>query len=186
MDYIMKKFEEKTTETEVIFEGKIVNLQVDTVELPNGKHSKRELIKHPGAVAIVAITEENKIVLVEQFRKPLEKSIIEIPAGKLEYGEDPVDTGLRELQEETGYEAERLIPITSFYTSPGFANELIHIYLAENITKMENPPPGDEDEFVEIIEVGLAEAKAFVEEQRICDAKTNYAILYLEMMGILK
>src|SRR5690625_3624466 len=99
----MKKFEEKTINTERIYDGQIINLQVDDVTLPNGKTSKRELIKHPGAVAIIPITKDNKIVFVEQYRKPLEKSIIEIPAGKLEAGEKPEITAVRELEEETGY-----------------------------------------------------------------------------------
>ncbi|GGA60754.1 NUDIX domain-containing protein [Ornithinibacillus halotolerans] len=180
----MKKFEEKTIKTTQIFDGKVVRLQVDDVQLPNGNTSKRELIKHPGAVAIIPITKDNKIVLVEQYRKPLEKSIIEIPAGKLEPGEDPEKTAVRELEEETGYTTKSISKVTSFYTSPGFADELMHIYLTDDLEKLENPPALDEDEFVEILEVTLEEAKQLVREQRIHDAKTNYAILYLEMQEL--
>ncbi|WP_047980099.1 NUDIX domain-containing protein [Ornithinibacillus contaminans] len=177
----MKKFEEKTINTEMIYKGKVVTLQVDDVRLSNGKTSKRELVKHPGAVAILAITNENKIVLVEQYRKPLEKSIIELPAGKLEHGEDPAQTAVRELEEETGYTTNNLTLLTSFYTSPGFADELMHIYIARDLIKLEQPPAMDADEFVEIMEVSLEEAKQLVQSQRIHDAKTNYAILYLDM-----
>src|SRR5690625_854611 len=124
----MKKFEEKTLNTNKIFDGNVISLQVDEVSLPNGKTSKRELVKHPGAVAIIALTKEKELILVEQYRKPLEQSILEIPAGKIEPNEDPEVTALRELEEETGYTTKKLNYITSFYTSPGFADEIIHIY----------------------------------------------------------
>lgn len=176
----MKKFEEKTIATKKIFSGRIIDVQVDDVTLPNGETSKRELVKHPGAVAIIPITKDNKIVFVEQYRKPLEKSLVEIPAGKLEPGEKPEITAVRELEEETGYTANNLTYLTSFYTSPGFADELMYIYLTSDLEKLVEPVAGDEDEFVELIELTLEEAKEYVEQQRIHDAKTNYAILYLE------
>lgn len=178
----MKKFEEKTIHTEKIYEGKVVKLQVDDVTLPNGKTSKRELIKHPGAVGIIPIKKDKKIVFVEQYRKPLEKSLVEIPAGKLEPGEKPEITAIRELEEETGYTTESLQFVASFYTSPGFANELMHLYLTEDIVPLENERAGEDDEFVELIELTLEEAKNYVNALRIHDAKTNYAILYLEML----
>lgn len=181
----MKMFEEKTTQTKVIYEGKVVQLQVDDVLLPNGKEAKRELIKHPGAVAIIPITKNKKIVMVEQYRKPLEKSIIEIPAGKLEKGESPEITAVRELEEETGYTTKKLTKVTSFYTSPGFADEIMYIYVSDELEKLDFPPALDEDEFVEIHELTLAEAKQYIQEQRIHDAKTIYAILYLELQEII-
>lgn len=179
----MKKFEEKTINTTSIYEGKVVDLQVDEVSLPNGKTAKRELIKHPGAVAVIPITKDNKIVLVEQFRKPLEKSLVEIPAGKVEIGEAPEVTARRELEEETGYTTNELSFVTSFYTSPGFADELMHIYITDELEKMDTQPESDEDEFVEVLELTLEEAKELVEQERIHDAKTNYAILYLHALG---
>lgn len=178
----MDKLTEKTLDTEIIFNGRIVKLQVDTVLLPNGQTSKREIIKHSGAVGIIAVTSENKLVLVKQFRKPLEKTLIEIPAGKLEPGEEPAKTAIRELEEETAYTAGKLTLITTFYTSPGFADELMYLYVAEDLKKLENPPALDEDEFVEIMEMSLEEAKELVLKQEIQDAKTNYAVLYLEAM----
>lgn len=181
---MMKKFEEKTIHTEEIYNGKIVQLQVDDVALPNGKSAKREMIKHAGAVAVIPITKDNKIVFVEQYRKPLEKSIIEIPAGKLEEGEKPEITAIRELEEETGYTAESLSFVTSFYTSPGFADELMYIYITDELEKLETPVKGDDDEFIEVLELSLEEAKKYVEEERIHDAKTNYAILYLHALGM--
>ena len=134
----MKSLEEKTLSTQQIFNGKVISLQVDEVELPNGKKAKRELIKHPGAVAIIAITDENKLVLVEQYRKALQRTIVEIPAGKLEKGEEPLECAKRELEEETGYECKSIELVTSFYTSPGFADEIVHVYLATGLTKKEN------------------------------------------------
>lgn len=181
----MKKIEEKTLNTNKIYEGKIINLQVDEVELPDGNVAKREIVKHPGAVAVIALTAENKIVMVEQYRKPLERSLLEIPAGKLEPGEKPELSIVRELEEETGYAAGKLEHLISFYTSPGFADELVHLYIATDIKKVENPLAGDEDEFVELEEVTLEQAIKYVEEKRIYDAKTAYAVLYLQMkMGM--
>ena len=141
----MKKFEEKTLKTSSVYNGKIIKLQIDDVTLPNGKTAKRELIKHPGAVAIIPITNDNKIVFVEQYRKPLERSLIEIPAGKLEPGEAPEVTAVRELEEETGYTTNELSFVTSFYTSPGFADELLYIYKTNKLIALDNPIAGDED-----------------------------------------
>lgn len=178
----MKKFEEETITTTKIYDGKIISLQKDVVRLPNGKTSERELIKHPGAVAIIPITEDKKILFVEQYRKPLERSLIEIPAGKMEPNEKPEVTAIRELEEETGYTTNELIYVTSFYTSPGFADELIHIYMADKLEQLDEAIPGDEDEFVEVIELTLDQAQDAIMNQRIRDAKTNYAILYLQKM----
>jgi len=181
---VMKRFEEKTISTEKVFDGKVITVQVDDVRLPNGKTSKRELVKHPGAVAVIPITKNKKILFVEQYRKALEKSLVEIPAGKLEQGENPEMTAIRELEEETGYTTNKLTYVTSFYTSPGFADEVIHIYLTDELELLEEPVAGDEDEFVELVELTLSEAEKYVKEQRIHDAKTNYAILYLQTLGM--
>lgn len=174
----MKKFEEKTIQSNRLYEGKIINLKVDDVSLPNGKTSKRELIEHPGAVAVIAITSENKIIMVEQYRKALERSLVEIPAGKLEKGEAPEFTAMRELEEETGYTADKLELIQSFSTSPGFADEVVHLYFAVGLKKSTNGAALDEDEFVELMEVSLEEAEEMVRNQRIYDAKTAFAVLW--------
>ncbi len=174
----MKKFEEKSISSERIYEGKIINLKVDTVNLPNGRTSKRELIEHPGAVAILAITPDNKIIMVEQYRKALERSIIEVPAGKLEKGESPETSAMRELEEETGYTAESLELIQSFSTSPGFADEVIHLFLAEGLKKAESGAQLDEDEFVDLLEVTIEEAEEMMQDNRIYDAKTAFAVLW--------
>jgi ADP-ribose pyrophosphatase len=182
----MSKLEEKTIKSEEIFSGKIVSLHLQEVELPNGKTSKREIIKHPGAVAIIAVTNENKIIMVEQYRKALERTIVEIPAGKLEKGEEPASCARRELEEETGYECESLELVTSFYTSPGFADEIVHVFLAKGLTVKENSAALDEDEFVNLEELTLEEALQYIKDQKIYDAKTIYAVQYLQLQEALK
>ncbi|MCY8112272.1 ADP-ribose pyrophosphatase [Bacillus spizizenii] len=182
----MKSLEEKTISKEQIFSGKVIDLYVEDVELPNGKTSKREIVKHPGAVAILAVTEEGKIIMVKQFRKPLERAIVEIPAGKLEKGEEPEYTALRELEEETGYTAKKLTKITAFYTSPGFADEIVHVFLAEELSVLEEKRELDEDEFVEVMEVTLEDALKLVESREVYDAKTAYAIQYLQLKEALQ
>ncbi|MGE7621645.1 NUDIX domain-containing protein [Viridibacillus sp. NPDC096237] len=176
----MKKFEEKTINSKKIFEGRVISVKVDEVTLPNGNTSTRELVNHPGAVAIIPITNKGKIVLVEQYRKPLERSIIEIPAGKLEKGEKPEYTAIRELEEETGYGSKNFTFVQSFATSPGFADEVIHIYAARDLYRIENPAELDEDEFVELLEVTLEEAEQMIREERIYDAKTVFAIMWMK------
>jgi len=176
----MKKFEEKSLRSKSIYQGKVISLKVDDVLLPNGKESKREIVNHPGAVAIIAITAEGKLVLVEQYRKALERSIIEIPAGKLEPGEKPEYTARRELEEETGYGCHSLQYLQSFATSPGFADEIIHLFVAKDLYKIEEKADLDEDEFVELLEVTVSEAEEMVKEQKIYDAKTAFAVLWMK------
>ncbi|MCH5584249.1 NUDIX hydrolase [Shimazuella sp. AN120528] len=170
----MKNLEEKTISTKQIYEGKIIDVQLDKVNLPNGGTSYREIVKHPGAVAIMAITDENKLILVRQFRKALEKTIYEIPAGKLDAGEEAESCARRELKEETGYSAKNWEKLTGFYTSPGFADEYIHMFEASELTVGETS--FDEDEFVECVELSLAECREKIASGEICDAKTIHAI----------
>ena len=182
---MMHKYAEKTIKSEPIFKGRILDIRVDEVLLPNGKTSTRELVKHPGAVAVIAVTDENKLVLVEQYRKPMEKALVEIPAGKLDAGENPKDCAIRELEEETGYVCESIDRIISMYTSPGFADEIVHIYVAKGLSKKENAKGLDEDEFVDLMEVTLEEAVELVKLERIQDAKTAYAVQYLQLQEAL-
>mgnify|MGYP003531748490 len=179
----MKKFEEKTIHSQPIFKGKVISLKVDDVTLPNGETSKREIVNHPGAVAVIAITDEGKLVVVEQYRKALERSIIEIPAGKLEPGELPEVTAARELEEETGYGCNELTYLQSFATSPGFADEIIHLFIARGLYKIENQAAMDEDEFVELMEITVEEGERMIAQQKIFDAKTAFAILWMKMQG---
>lgn len=177
----MNHLMETTKTSEKLFSGRVIDLYLEEVVLPNGKTSTREIIKHPGAVAVIAITEENKIVMVQQYRKAMERVLVEIPAGKLEEGELPVVTAKRELEEETGYTTDSLQYLISFYTSPGFADELVHIYFTEELQILTEKAELDEDEFVDVLEVTLEEAQQMIHEQRIFDAKTAYAVQYLQL-----
>lgn len=178
----LKQLNEKTLSTNHIFEGKVISLQVDTVELPNGSTGTREVVKHPGAVAVVAI-HNGRLLLVDQYRQALGRCEMEIPAGKLEKGEDPQEAAKRELQEETGYSCRKITHLHSFYTSPGFADEIIHLYLAEDLTTGEMSL--DEDEFIEVYEASFEEAQRFIVEGRISDAKTLLAV-YIWQLNMVK
>ncbi|MBF7017060.1 NUDIX domain-containing protein [Staphylococcus durrellii] len=168
---------EKTTNKKSIYKGKIIDLEVHEVDLPNGESSTREIVLHNGAVAVCALTSENKIVLVEQFRKPLDNTMLEIPAGKLEIGEEREEAAKRELEEETGYKAKELTLITDMYGSPGFTNEKISIYLATELLKGEKQL--DEDEFIELHELSINKAQEKLKNNEINDAKTIIALQYL-------
>lgn len=167
---------EPTIASETIYKGKVITLQVDTVSLPNGKQATREIVRHPGAVAVLALTAENRVVLVRQFRKPCEQVLVEIPAGKLEQGEDPETCAKRELQEETGYQAKEWRHLHSMFTSPGFANECIHLYLAKGLIRGEQQL--DQDEFLHVFEADMAEAKLLLESNAAVDAKTITALYW--------
>ena len=178
-------FEEKTIARKEIFKGHIFTVAVDDVELPNDLgQAKRELIFHKGAVCILAITPDDKIILVKQYRKAIERVSIEIPAGKLEVGESGSEeaAALRELEEETGYTSPKLILLHDFYSAIGFCNERLRLYLADELVRVENPRPKDADEVIELMEVTLEEALALIASGDICDAKTIMAIQYMQII----
>ncbi|MGG5317418.1 NUDIX hydrolase [Enterococcus sp. AZ072] len=181
-----KDFEEKTIQRKEIFKGKIIEVVVDDVTLPMGGEAKRELVFHHGGVGIIPITKENKMIMVKQFRKPLEKVVLEIPAGKIDPGEgqQPGKTARRELEEETGYRAEKLDYVAEMYLSPGFSNEKLYIYLGQQLEKVENPRPQDDDEVLELYELTLEEAHQAITDGLICDAKTIYAVQYWELVQV--
>jgi len=169
---------ERTIKSDKIYQGKIINLRIDTVELPEQKYSKREIVEHPGAVAVIPITEDNKVVMVRQYRKSVEEYLLEVPAGKLEIGEEPLDCAGRELLEETGYKSENIEYLFKIYTSPGFSNETISIFVAKDlITDVAQP---DEDEYIEIEKYDIDELIKMISEDKIKDAKTISAILYIK------
>jgi ADP-ribose pyrophosphatase len=157
-----------------IYEGKILNLRIDTVELPDKKYSKREIVEHPGGVAIVPITNDNNIILVKQYRKAVDKFILEIPAGKLEINEEPRETAVRELKEETGYVAKELKYLLEFYTSPGYCNEKIYIFLAKDIEEgIATPEVG---EFIKIEKYDIFDLIKMIDRGDIVDSKTIIGI----------
>jgi len=175
----VSSFAEPTVSSQLLYSGRVIRVRLDEVRLPDGSTGRREVVEHPGAVAVFARTADDRILLVRQFRKPLEREIWEIPAGKLEPGEDPAACAQRELAEETGYVAERWAHVASFYTSPGFANEIVHLYRAEGLTRGVARP--DAGEFVEPVLLTWAEAQEKVRQGLICDAKTLYALALWEL-----
>ncbi|HCT0717412.1 TPA: NUDIX hydrolase, partial [Staphylococcus pseudintermedius] len=166
-------FEEKTISKESIYKGKIIEVEKHKVSLPNNKTAYREVVKHNGAVAICALTPDQQVILVKQYRKALEQELLEIPAGKLEPGEDRESAAMRELEEETGYKAKKLTLIGEVYGTPGFSNEKISVYFADNL--VEGKVNLDEDEFVEKVLYSLDDVKKAVEARTIEDAKTFIA-----------
>lgn len=166
-------YEEVTISTQPIFEGRVITLQVDEVKLPDGTTGKREIVKHPGAVAVVAL-HEGRLLVVEQYRKAMERTLVEIPAGKLDPGEEPEAAAARELEEETGWKPMQLNKLYSFYTSPGFADEIIHLYFTDELVR--GTESLDEDEFLDCFSLSLEEAWQYVREGRIQDAKTIMAV----------
>ncbi|EGQ3846859.1 NUDIX hydrolase [Staphylococcus pseudintermedius] len=170
-------FEEKTISKESIYKGKIIEVEKHKVSLPNNETAYREVVKHNGAVAICALTPDQQVILVKQYRKALEQELLEIPAGKLELGEDRESAAMRELEEETGYKAKKLTLIGEVYGTPGFSNEKISVYFADNL--VEGKVNLDEDEFVEKVLYSLDDVKKAVEARTIEDAKTFIAFQHL-------
>ena len=169
---------EKIITRDQIFSGKLLTLEMLRVKLPNGSMTQREIIHHPGAVAIVAINENEEILLVKQFRiaaGPKGSSTLEIPAGTLKEDENPVDCADRELREETGFSAKTIHSLGGFYLAPGYSTEYIHLYSATQL--FHDPLPKDEDEFISTVRIGIPEAKQAIIDGRICDAKSIIGIL---------
>lgn len=174
-----KLSEQKTARTE-IFDGNIVHLVKDTVTLPNGKPATREVILHNGAVCVVPVNENNEIIMERQFRYPFNEVIWEIPAGKLDLGEEPLEAAHRELREETGFDAENMQFIGMFYPSPAILSEKIYMFTATNLKKGERNL--DEDEFLEVEAVPFSRAVDMILSNEIPDGKTQAAILKAKLL----
>ena len=166
---------EKTLSSKTIFDGKIVNLTFDEVILPDGTQAKREVVNHPGGVTVVALTDENEVLFVRQFRYPYKEVVLELPAGKLEKGSAPLENGKRELLEETGAIGYNYISLGVQYSSPGFCNETIHMYMCR-IEKFETQQL-DEGEFLKVEKIPLDRADEMILNNQIFDGKTQTAVL---------
>lgn len=171
---------EKRLSGEILYEGKIINLHKDTVLLPNGGTSIREVVEHHGGVSAIALTEEKEIFLVSQFRYPNAHVLLEAPAGKLEKGEEPFDAIKRELKEEIGVEAENYYSLGTFNPTPAYCSEIIHLYLATGLTFGEQKL--DEDEFLNVQKMPLEDAVKMVLDGKITDGKTQALLLKTFML----
>lgn len=169
-------FREKTFSTTYVFRGKIINLRQDKVTLPDGRESIREIVEHPGAVVILALTNDDKMVMIRQFRKAADEVLWELPAGKVEPGENLKNCALRELEEETGYFSRKIKKLITFFSTPGFCNEKLTLFLAEDLEKRNKNE--DDDEFIEVELINPNEALKLVQKNIIKDAKTIIGILY--------
>lgn len=176
----MKNLEEKTIARSTAFQGCLLRLDVDQVELPDGNTAPREYIRHPGGVGVVALTADNEVLLVRQYRYPYAEILTEIPAGKRDPGEDPLTTGMRELEEETGYRAATYTSLGAMYPTPGCCNEVVYLYLATGLTAADAHP--DADEFLEVERCPLDEMVGRVLAGEITDAKTQVAILKTKLL----
>lgn len=176
----MMHLEEKTLESQQKFDGRVVKLFVDKAELENGDIVTREVIKHPGGVCVVPLDENGNVLFVKQYRYPHHQVMLEIPAGKLEWGESHHDCGLRELKEETGCTCDKYTYLGSLAPTPAYCSEVIHMYLAEGLHYGEQSL--DEDEFLDIEKIPLKKAAEMIMNNEIADAKTQLAILKTVML----
>lgn len=174
------KFTEKTINSQLIFDGRVVKLYKDKIELPTGQESYREVVKHSGGVVILA-KKEDKVLLVKQFRYPMKEVLYELPAGKLEIGEDPFEAAKRELEEETGYCANKWTDLGYVYTSPGYSDEKLYLYMAEDLEFTYCHP--DEGEILQALEYSYDDVLKMIANGEINDAKTLCAIMRAQIKG---
>ena len=160
-----------------MYDGRAVRLRLDRVKLPTGRETSREIIEHPGSVGILPLLAGNRVLLIRQYRHAVGKTIWEIPAGTMEPGETPKECARRELEEETGYRAKRLLPLFDCYPAPGYSMELMHVFLARGLTPAEQNP--EEDEIISVKPVTSERAFRMIKSGQIRDAKTICALSYL-------
>lgn len=173
--------EEKQLNFDYKFKGRIINLRQDTALLPDGNTATREVVEHPGGVCVAALTDQDELLFVRQWRYPYGETTLEIPAGKRDKsGEDPLECGKRELKEETGATAENYIDLCPLYPSPGYVNEIIWCYLATGLTFGEQNT--DDDEFLDVLRIPLEKAVQMVLTGEIKDAKTQIAVLKVKLL----
>ena len=166
---------EETVSSRRLYDGRLIHLREDVVRLPSGREARREIVEHPGAVCVVAVESDGRMVLVRQFRKPAEAALLELPAGGLEPDESPEECARRELSEECDLQAAQWTPLFKAFLAPGYSTEMMHGFLAEDLSSLPGTP--DEDENVEVERFELNELLAMIEDARIQDAKTICGIL---------
>lgn len=171
---------EKQISSRQIFEGRILRLKVDEVLLENGKPAVREVIEHPGAAGVVAFDEDGKLLLVRQYRYPVGEELLELPAGKIDPGETPLECAARELHEETGYKAEKFVSLGKFYPAAAYDGEVVHLFYAEGLTPCKQKL--DEDEILVVEHIDFDEAVRMVLENEMLDSKTQIGILKIKNM----
>lgn len=176
----MPDLTEKTLKRNEVYAGRIIRVRRDEVLLPGGGHGLREVVEHPGGVAVFAMDDEDRVIMVRQFRYPMGEVVLELPAGKLEPGEDPRDSGLRELAEETGLEPRTFLSMGCSYSSPGILAEKIHLYFAKDL--VQGPVHPDDGEFLEVIRVPYDQLMDMVAQGEIKDGKTLAGILKASLL----
>ncbi len=162
--------EEKTLSSQLVYQGRAVRLRVDTVEMPGGRQTTREIVEHSHCVAIVAIDADDNVLLVNQFRKPVERELLEIPAGGIEPDEDPVATVRREMQEETGYLPGKVERLGGFYSAPGYCTEYLYLYLATDLVPSQLY--AEDTASIRLVRIPVTEIPGLIASGRICDAKS--------------
>lgn len=171
---------ERVLNSRKVYDGKLVKVRADEVVLPNGRTTTREVVEHPGAVAILPLLEGGRVVMIRQYRHPAGKVLLEVPAGTLRLGERPEECAGRELVEETGFRAGRLVKMFQCYLAAGYSSELIHVYLATELSKAVGNP--DSDEFIQVQILDMAEVLRMIGRGEIEDAKAIAAILYAQQL----
>ena len=166
---------ERTVSQEYIYEGKILKLRVDKAKTENGKEVTREVVEHNGGVCIAALTDENELLFVKQFRYAYQEKLLELPAGKREKNENPLECGKRELKEETGVTGKGFLSLGQVYPTPGYCTEILHLYICRVDEIGESKP--DEDEVIEVVKIPLERAVEMVINNEIPDAKTQIAVM---------
>lgn len=166
---------EETLSSRKVFEGRALKLRVDSVKLPGGRKTTREIVEHENCVAIVALDDADNILLVKQFRKPVEKELLEIPAGGIDPGETPEDAVRREMREETGFLPQKVAKLGGFYSSPGFCTEYLHLYLATDLVS--SPLQAEDSESITLMRVPLNQITGLIASGAICDAKSIAGLL---------
>ncbi len=171
---------EKTLSSKEVFDGKVIRVCHDSVLLENGESALREVVYHNGGVCVLPLTSEGEVIFVKQFRYPYKEEVLELPAGKLNKGEDPFESAVRELKEETGAEAKKYTPLGRLYPSPGYCGEIITMYLAEDLSFGEQSL--DDDEFLDTVRIPFEKAVEMVLAGEIPDAKTQTAVLKAKLL----